>query len=90
MLEKLRSQSLLLDPTYKTQKLKENPRRHKKLSAKQKRAIKLYNIPEEQQRFVKDKGGGEGGGMYENLTCLLLFDSDMICIFHFTTCGRIT
>ena len=62
MLEKLRSQSLLLDPTYKTQKLKENPRRHKKLSAKQKRAIKLYNIPEEQQRFVKDKGGGGGGG----------------------------
>ena len=52
LLEKLRLQSVLLDPAYKTHKAKENTKRHnKKLSAKKKREMKLYDIPEVQQSY---------------------------------------
>ena len=51
LLEKLRLQSVLLDPAYKTHKAKETTRLHKRLSAKKKREMKLYEIPKAQQRF---------------------------------------
>ncbi|KAL5466873.1 hypothetical protein EMCRGX_G031030 [Ephydatia muelleri] len=51
LLEKLRLQSVLLDPAYKTHKAKETTRLHKRLSAKKKREMKLYEIPKAQQSY---------------------------------------
>jgi len=50
LLDKLRVQTMLLDPTYKAPKPVDSHRPPKKLSAKAKRAMKLYDIPKEQQK----------------------------------------
>ena len=50
LLGKLRVQTMLLDPTYKAPKVLTPHRSPKKLSARTKRAMKLYEIPKEKQK----------------------------------------
>ena len=50
LLGKLRVQTMLLDPTYKAPKVLTPHRPPKKLSARIKRAMKLYEIPKEKQK----------------------------------------
>ena len=50
LLGKLRVQTMLLDPMYKAPKVVTSHRPPKKLSAKAKRAMKLYEIPKEKQK----------------------------------------
>ena len=50
LLGKLRVQTMLLDPTYKAPKVVTPHRPPKKLSARTKRAMKLYEIPKEKQK----------------------------------------
>ncbi len=50
LMTQLRVQTLLLDPPYKPPKIVDTHRPPRRLTAKQKRTMKLYEIPKDQQK----------------------------------------
>lgn len=52
-MDRLRLQALLLNPSYKPPKIVDIHRPAKRLTAKQKRAMKLYEVPKDQQKWVE-------------------------------------
>ena len=52
LLPQLRMQTMLLDQPYKTPKVVDSHRPPKRLSAKEKRQMKIYDIPKKDQKYV--------------------------------------